>query len=65
MSLRDGDGKNVFALPKADVKSGRANAAYPDTKFMSEEGEWFLAGVLDGITDGNAPMSYPYLSDRI
>ncbi|KAF7338157.1 Gln-synt-C domain-containing protein [Mycena venus] len=30
---------------------GRAGAAYDDTKFMSSEGESFLAGVLDGIAD--------------
>ncbi|KZS91142.1 glutamine synthetase/guanido kinase [Sistotremastrum niveocremeum HHB9708] len=51
VSLRDRSGKNVFALPEYELKTGRANAAYQDTKFMSQEGEWFLAGILDGLTD--------------
>jgi len=37
----------------ADLKSktGRADAAFEDSKWLSKEGEWFLAGVLDGLTD--------------
>jgi len=31
---------------------GRESAAYPDTEFISQEAEWFLAGILDGIADG-------------
>ncbi len=34
------------------MNSGRANAENGDTKFISQEAEWFLAGVLDGIADG-------------
>ena len=52
VSLRDGNGKNSFALSEDELKTGRTNAAYDDTKFISQEGEWFLAGVLDGIADG-------------
>lgn len=52
VSLRDSSGKNSFALSGSELKTGRSDAAYDDTKFMSQEGEWFLAGVLDGIADG-------------
>ena len=31
---------------------GRKGAAYEDTKYLSQEAEWFLAGVLDGLPDG-------------
>lgn len=54
MSLRDADGNNAFALSGEELKTGRSGAANDDTKFMSQEGEWFLAGVLDGIADGKA-----------
>lgn len=51
VSLRDSNGKNVFALSEAELKTGRAGAQYEDTRFFSQEGEWFLAGVLDGLPD--------------
>jgi hypothetical protein len=50
--LRNAEGKNSFALLEEDVKIGRAHAAYHDTKFISQEAEWFLAGVLDGLAEG-------------
>lgn len=51
VSLRNNEGRNIFAV---EDKDGRADAAYEDTKFMSKEGEQFLAGVLDGIADGQS-----------
>jgi hypothetical protein len=42
------------------LKSGRIGAAYDDTKFMSQEGEWFLAGILDGIADGTTDINWYY-----
>ncbi|KZT71303.1 glutamine synthetase/guanido kinase [Daedalea quercina L-15889] len=51
VSLRDENGKSLFAVSEAEMKTGRANAAYEDTKFLSQEGEWFLAGILDGLPD--------------
>jgi glutamine synthetase len=36
----------------SELKRGRVNAANDDTKFISQEAEWFLAGILDGIADG-------------
>ncbi|KDR73647.1 hypothetical protein GALMADRAFT_251423 [Galerina marginata CBS 339.88] len=51
VSLRDKQGRNIFAVSDAELKAGRADAAYEDTKFISQEAEWFLAGVLDGIAD--------------
>ncbi|KAL0946698.1 hypothetical protein HGRIS_012885 [Hohenbuehelia grisea] len=51
VSLRDESGRNVFAVSDAELKDGRPDAAYEDTKFLSQEAEWFLAGILDGITD--------------
>ncbi|KAF9532224.1 hypothetical protein CPB83DRAFT_847455 [Crepidotus variabilis] len=50
-SLRDKDGRNIFAVTDEELKSGRAGAANDDTKFISQEAEWFLAGILDGIAD--------------
>lgn len=52
MSLRDANGKSLFAVSDTELKNGRANAQYNDTKFLSQEGEWFLAGILDGLPDG-------------
>ncbi|KAJ7510039.1 hypothetical protein B0H11DRAFT_2269544 [Mycena galericulata] len=51
VSLRDTSDRNIFAVSGSELSSGRADAAYEDTKFMSSEGESFLAGVLDGIAD--------------
>lgn len=52
VSLKDKDGDNIFAATKEHLKNGRPDAQYDDTKFMSKEAEWFLAGVLDGLPDG-------------
>ncbi|CAK5264679.1 unnamed protein product [Mycena citricolor] len=51
VSLRDSEGKNIFAVSESELATGRSDAAFDDTKFMSKEGEAFLAGVLDGIAD--------------
>ncbi|KDN49012.1 hypothetical protein RSAG8_02365, partial [Rhizoctonia solani AG-8 WAC10335] len=61
VSLRDKNGRNVFAVADADKEKGRADAQYQDTRFMSQEGEWFLAGVLDGLTD-IVPMLVPTIN---
>jgi glutamine synthetase len=48
------DGRNIFAVSDADdlqTQTGRADAAFEDSKWLSKEGEWFLAGVLDGLAD--------------
>ena len=45
-------GKKYIAMSESELKIGRINAANDDTKFISQEAEWFLAGVLDGIADG-------------
>lgn len=52
VSLRDKSGKNIFALSNNVIESGgRKDALYEDTRYMSQEGEWFLAGLLDGLAD--------------
>jgi glutamine synthetase len=51
VSLRDANGVNIFAVPDDLLESGRGDAAFADTKYMSQEGEHFLAGLLDGIQD--------------
>jgi len=61
VSLRDKNGNNIFALPENQLKSGRPGAKYEDTKFLSQEGEWFLAGVLDGLPDV-MPMLVPTIN---
>jgi hypothetical protein len=57
VSLRDSQGRNVFAVTDAELQAGgRGDASYSDTKFLSQEGEWFLAGILDGIADGELDL---------
>ncbi len=51
VSLRDADGKSLFAVSDSELQSGRAGAAYNDTKYISQIAEWFLAGILDGLPD--------------
>lgn len=60
VSLRDKKGKNVFGVTDEELKAGgRTGAKYQDTKFLSQEGEWFVAGILDGLQDGTRPSSRP------
>ncbi|KAF8912106.1 hypothetical protein CPB84DRAFT_1812245 [Gymnopilus junonius] len=51
VSLRNREGRNIFAVSDSELETGRENAAYKDTKWISQEAEWFLAGILDGIAD--------------
>ncbi|KAF7304954.1 Gln-synt-C domain-containing protein [Mycena kentingensis (nom. inval.)] len=51
VSLRDNSGRNVFAVEQSELNGGREDAAFEDARYMSAEGEAFLAGVLDGIAD--------------
>jgi len=51
ISLRDSTGRNVFAVSDEEVKNGREDAKFEDTKRISQEAEWFLAGVLEGLPD--------------
>lgn len=60
VSLREGE-KSLFAVSKEELKTGRQGAAYEDTKFISQEGEWFLAGILDGLPD-IMPMLVPTIN---
>jgi len=56
VSLRDDQGRNIFAVSDTELKAGgRSDALYSDTEFLSQEGEWFLSGILDGIADGALP----------
>jgi len=57
VSLTDSSGQNTFAVSDSELGTGRSGAAYDDTKFMSQEGEWFLAGVLEGLPDGRPMQS--------
>ncbi|KAI5475644.1 glutamine synthetase [Pseudohyphozyma bogoriensis] len=51
-SLRDAKGRNIFAVSEAEeAAGGRANAANKDVKYISQEAEWFLAGILEGLPD--------------
>lgn len=52
VSLKNNEGRNIFSVSEAELQTGRANAANEDTKYISQEAEWFLAGILDGIADG-------------
>jgi len=53
VSLRNKEGKNIFALSDDVIKAGgRTNAAYEGLKYLTQEAEWFLAGLVDGLADG-------------
>ncbi|QRW27692.1 glutamine synthetase [Rhizoctonia solani] len=51
---------NYRAHSFQDAAEGRTDAQSQDTRFMSQEGEWFLAGVLDGLVDSNRPVGKCY-----
>ncbi|GAA5861205.1 hypothetical protein JCM8547_008518 [Rhodosporidiobolus lusitaniae] len=51
ISLRDKEGRNVFAVKEEESKEGRKDAKWEDTKRISREAEWFLAGILAGLPD--------------
>ena len=56
VSLKDNNGKNVFTVTEEELQTGgRKNAQFNDTKFISQECEWFVAGILDGLPDGQSP----------
>ncbi|KAH9001313.1 glutamine synthetase/guanido kinase [Lactarius akahatsu] len=51
VSIRDNNGDNVFAVKPEELKRGREGAAYDELKYISQSAEYFLAGVLHGLTD--------------
>lgn len=51
ISLRDKEGRNVFAVQPDEVEKGRKEAKYEDTARISQVGEYFLAGILEGLPD--------------
>jgi len=52
VSLRSKAGKNIFAVSESEMETGgRENAQNDETKFISQEAEWFLAGLLEGLPD--------------
>jgi hypothetical protein len=57
VSLRDNNGSNAFAVKPEELQGGREGAPYDELKYISQTAEYFLAGVLDGLTDGK----FPYL----
>lgn len=43
----------MFAVSDEEAANGgRKDAAFEDAKYLSQEGEWFLAGLLEGMPDG-------------
>lgn len=58
MSIRDGDGDNIFAIKPEELEGGREGAAYDELKYISQNAEYFLAGVLHGLTDGKSIIIY-------
>jgi glutamine synthetase len=54
VSLRDSEGANIFAYLGSENGQCREGAKYDDTKFISEVAEQFLAGILDGLPDGES-----------
>ncbi len=66
VSLRDESGHNIFSVSDEEVKAGgRKGAAYDDVRFLSQEAEWFLAGLLEGLPDGECQFCVlPVLTNR-
>jgi glutamine synthetase len=63
VSIRDKSGRNIFAVTEEEKKAGgREGAAFDDTKYLSQEAEWFLAGLLEGLSDGMSLFSGAMLS---
>jgi glutamine synthetase len=59
VSLRDSNGKNAFALSSEEIKAGgRANAYHEQLKFISQDAEHFLAGLIDGLQDGMSSIRF-------
>lgn len=56
VSLKDEKtGRNIFAVSEEDVKNGgRKNAKWEELRYLSQEGESFVAGLLDGLPDGES-----------
>jgi glutamine synthetase len=54
VSIRDGNGDNIFAIKPEELNGGREGAAYNELKYISQIAEYFLAGVLHGLTDGKS-----------
>ena len=48
VSLQDSSGGNIFSLPDGQIRS---DAKWEDLKYVSENLEWFLAGILKGLPD--------------
>ncbi|KAH7926624.1 glutamine synthetase/guanido kinase [Leucogyrophana mollusca] len=61
VSLKALDGRNLFAVDESELRNGRPQSANDDTRFLSKEGEYFLAGVLDGLADV-MPMLVPTIN---
>lgn len=59
VSLRSKDGKNAFALSEEEIKAGgRSNAYHDQLKYISQDAEYFLAGLIDGLQDGTSSRGY-------
>lgn len=57
VSIRDKSGRNIFAVTEEEkANGGREGAAFDDTKYISQEAEWFLAGLLEGLSDGKSAV---------
>ncbi|WWD20609.1 hypothetical protein CI109_105085 [Kwoniella shandongensis] len=62
VSLQDANGKNIFGLSDEETKAGgRKDAAHKDLQYLSQEAEWFLAGLLEGMSDV-VPMFCPTIN---
>lgn len=69
VSIRDKSGRNIFAVTEEEkANGGREGAAFDDTKYISQEAEWFLAGLLEGLSDGmpasHCPLMWRKLMDQ-
>lgn len=54
VSIQDKNGTNIFAVSEEEmISGGRKSAAFKDLRYLSQEAEWFLAGLLEGLPDGN------------
>ncbi|ORY32896.1 hypothetical protein BCR39DRAFT_464260 [Naematelia encephala] len=57
VSLQGVSGKNLFSVSDDELKDGgRKTASHEQLRFISQQAEWFLAGIISGLSDVTVMM---------
>ncbi len=60
VSIKNKSGTNIFALSEDEiVAGGRKDAPFKDVQYISQAAEHFLAGILEGLPDGELRTFLP------